>query len=77
MTSIAYLDPALVVDKKQTDVPLHRGCRSGYGSKLATSWMLRLTDKRWRRVYVVCYSNCGSAYLNMKGGPVYLGSYQP
>ena len=39
--------------------------------------MIRLTDKRWLRVYVVCWSNSGSAYIETKDATLYLGSYDP
>ena len=74
--SVTYLDPAHVVGKRQTKTP-HNRSRSGYGSKLPTSWELQLQDKRWRRVYVFQYSNAGSAYILVKGKKLFLGSYEP
>lgn len=44
---------------------------SGYGSKLVTSKMLKV-GKRLHRIYVVCYSNAGSAYIIRKGKREYL-----
>lgn len=76
MSAITYLDPARVTAKRQGTPPLSRS-RTGYGNKLPTSWELRLDDKRWRRVYVVCWSNSGSAYVLVKGEPHYLGGYDP
>lgn len=35
---------------------------SGYGGKIPTSRMVKV-DGRWRRVYVACYSNLGTAYI--------------
>lgn len=75
-TPITYLDPARVTSKKQTKAP-HNRSRSGYGSKLPTSWMIQLDSKRWRRVYVICFSNSGSAYIITKSGKLFLGSYEP
>jgi hypothetical protein len=40
----------------------------GYGSKIPTDWMIRI-NKRWHRVYVVCYSNVGTAYIKTKEHP--------
>jgi len=74
--TIKYLDPASVIATRQTETPWNRS-RSGYGSKLPTSWQVQLTDKRWRRVYVVCWSNCGSAYICTKAGCLYFGSFEP
>ena len=51
--------------RRVTEPPQNRS-RSGYGSKLPTSLQLRI-DSRWHRVYVVCWSNAGTAYV-VKGG---------
>jgi hypothetical protein len=46
---------------------------SGYGRKLRSPRMLRIVgEKRWRRIYVVCFSNAGSAYVLISGVPHYL-----
>lgn len=74
--SIQYLDPKQVVGKRQGKAPPNRS-RSGYGNKLPTSWELQLKDKRWRRVYVIQWSNAGSAYIIVKGEKQFLGSYDP
>lgn len=73
---ITYLDASTVIAKRQTKTP-HNRSRSGYGSKLPTSWQIQLQDKRWRRVYVICFSNSGSAYICTKAGNLFLGSYDP
>jgi hypothetical protein len=73
---IAYLDPARVTARRRTKAPLNRS-RDGYGSKLPSSWMLQLDGRRWHRVYIICYSNSGSAYVSTKAGSLYLGSYDP
>ena len=74
--SINYLDPGNVLKVSKTKAP---NCysRTGYGAKLPTQWMLTLADKRARRVYVICFSNSGSAYIIVRGKPVYLGGYEP
>jgi hypothetical protein len=74
--AITYLDPSAVLAKRQTEAPPNRS-RTGYGNKIPTSWELQLADKRWRRVYVICYSNAGSAYIRTKNGSLFLGSYDP
>ena len=76
MSDMNYLDPARVTAKRQTTPPLHRSA-SGYGSKIPTSWMLQLDGKRWHRVYVIQWSNAGSAYVLVGGTPAYLGGYDP
>lgn len=35
---------------------------SGYGKRLATTRMVKFNG-RWRRVYVCCFSNSGTAYI--------------
>lgn len=49
----------------------------GYGSKIVTGYELLLSDKRWRRVYCVCWSNAGSLYVMVGGKPHYLGNIDP
>ena len=78
---LCYLDTTTVVGVKQTRAPMNRS-RSGYGSKLPSSIMLQLkfvadTMPRWHRVYVMQWSNCGSAYIVTKGNRQLLGSYEP
>jgi hypothetical protein len=72
---ITYLDPSTITDKRQTNFPVNRS-RTGYGSKIATSWLLKI-GKQWHRVYVICYSNNGSSYVLIKGQAHYLGAYSP
>lgn len=76
MSSIIYLDPKQVINAKKTIAPYNRS-RTGYGSKIPTQWLLQLDNKRWYRVYVICYSNAGSSYIITKSGKVYLGAYDP
>jgi len=41
----------------------------GYGRKIPTRWMVQLPGSvRWRRVYVCCISNSGTAYVPVPGG---------
>jgi hypothetical protein len=41
---------------------------SGYGGRLRSTRMIRIQgEKVWRRVYVMQYSNAGTAYINVKG----------
>lgn len=72
-----YLNPHCVLAKKDAPVPRFGQTRSGYGKRLPTGTMLKLTTGRWHRVKVILFSNRGSAYITFKGKPVYLGSYQP
>lgn len=61
-----YLDTARVTRARRTQRPLCTS-RTGYGSKLPTSLMLQLDGKRWHRVYVMQWSNAGTAYVLCKG----------
>jgi len=36
--------------------------RTGYGSRIPTSWMVH-KDGRWRRVYCAIWSNIGTCYI--------------
>jgi hypothetical protein len=63
--AIHYTNPALVTDHKQTGVP-YRHTASGYGGKIPTRHMIRYAGI-WRRVYVMIYSNSGTAYVLVKG----------
>ena len=47
---------------------------TGYGAKLPTRYMLKLSDKRYRRVYVVTYGNIGSTYVLVAGVRHYLST---
>ena len=39
---------------------------SGYGGKLTSPYKTWYNGK-WYRVYIMCYSNCGTAYISVKG----------
>jgi hypothetical protein len=72
---IRYIDQPY--DTKDAPLRFHRAglseTASGYGKRLRSPRMIRLHgETRWRRVYVVCYSNAGSAYVVIKGEPHYL-----
>lgn len=42
--------------------------KTGYGSKIPTRYLLRFLGKKYtRRIYAICYSNCASYYVNVKG----------
>lgn len=42
--------------------------RSGYGSRIPTTHMVKLPgSNRWRRVYVCIWSNAGTAYVDTIG----------
>ena len=70
------MDMPRIVETKQKPLWWHDAgltqTASGYGSKLTHPMMVRLEgEKIWRRVYVVCWSNSGTAYVIIKGKPHY------
>jgi hypothetical protein len=76
VSALVYLDSARVTAKRQGTPPRSRS-RTGYGPKEPTSWELQIDGKRWHRVYVMIWSNSGSAYVLVKGVTHFLGSYDP
>ena len=75
-TTLTYLDPTKVLAVRMTPEPVNYS-RTGYGNRLPTIWQIQLSDKRWRRVYVIQWSNAGTAYIRTKIGNVYLGTFDP
>jgi hypothetical protein len=73
--TINYLDMATVRAARETDMPASR-TRTGYGSKLPTQWQVQLEDKRWRRVYLVIWSNSGTLYVLVAGKPQYIAGHE-
>lgn len=47
---------------------------SGYGRKLPTQYMVNYIQ-RWRRVYVMQFSNSGSTYIIIGGREVFIDVY--
>lgn len=41
----------------------HNRSRTGYGGKIPTRYLVQWRN-RWRRVYVACWSNAGTAYID-------------
>lgn len=72
---MTYLVESKIADVRSTATPRRRS-RSGYGRKLPTRWELYV-DGRWRRVYVMQWSNAGSVYVIVGGKEVFLGSIEP
>jgi len=75
-----YTDPDRVVKMvKESDYPKpHQLPADGYGNKIPTSYRVlydngRTTNARhWHRVYVICYSNSGSAYILVRGQRMFI-----
>lgn len=74
--TVEYLrDSATIAECRITDCPPNRYAM-GYGRKIPTSRMIRLEgEKIWRRVYVMCWSNCGTAYVIVKGRVLVLDEF--
>lgn len=74
MSAVEYLQPdavtAVLVDETARPNPY----ASGYGRKIPTPYRLRMTDNRVRRVYVMCWSNSGSAYVTVAGRTLFLST---
>lgn len=66
---VDYLEASDVIDAKLSPLWWHKQglqqTASGYGRALKTEYLVRLQDKRWRRVLVCCYSNAGTAYVRV------------
>lgn len=70
-----YIDENSVLGVRESQAPMSRS-RTGYGGKQPTSYEL-LIGKQWRRVYVMIYSNSGTAYVLIGGKKVLLGGFDP
>lgn len=75
-SKVVYLDSSRVTAAKRTDLP-RNPYRGGYGPKIPAGWLLQIDGKRWHRVYVMQWSNAGTAYVIVRGERLLLGSYEP
>jgi hypothetical protein len=66
MSVLKYIESAKVSDVKRTNTPKSGQTISGYGGKIPTANMIKY-DARWHRVYVMLYSNSGTAYIIKNG----------
>jgi hypothetical protein len=69
--AVTYTDASKVTSTR-TDItaPPNRNA-SGYGGKIPTAHWVRYNE-RWHRVYIMCYSNSGTAYILVKGARLVL-----
>ena len=68
MTTVRYLDDTTVERLIVEVQPPSYGFRSyGYGPKVPTRYLLRLSDGRARRVYIMLLSNVGTPYVVVGG----------
>lgn len=70
--SLKYLS---VVTKPAGDTP-RNPYATGYGAKIP-SGTLALVSGKWQRVYVACYSNSGSPWVQVKGERVLIDEREP
>lgn len=56
----------LRVDAMESPAPRSGQTLTGYGAKIPTPYLVKWAG-RWRRVYVACYGNAGSAYIGKPG----------
>lgn len=66
MSTVQYLQRDEIIAARITEEPRYGRNVDGYGRKIPTRYQVQLTDKRWRRVFVCCYSNSGTAYVQTK-----------
>ena len=54
------------VEAKETYQPRKGVTQTGYGPAISSPYMVQYKG-RWRRVYVACYGNSGTAYIGRRG----------
>lgn len=62
---VKHLGKDDIIAVKTTAVPPFHSA-TGYGRAIPTCRMVQLIDRRWRRVYVCCFSNASTAYIKTK-----------
>ena len=71
---LTYLSPSDVAGIAIDDVaPGPHGAADGYGTH-ATRYRVKLTDGRWRRVYVDVFGNGGAVYVKRAGERAYVST---
>lgn len=60
--------PRLTIETmaKDTGAPRSGQTVTGYGARIPSPYMVKHNGK-WRRVYIACYGNAGSAYIGKPG----------
>lgn len=64
--SVQYTNPTLVTDVSADSHTRPNPYANGYGPKIPTAYRIRY-GSRWYRVYVMCWSNSGTAYITSRG----------
>ena len=78
MTTVTYTDPRLVDDIRLSPVP-RRGIlqlapgqgKDCYGRKISSDYKIKY-EGRWHRVYIACFSNVSSVYIQQYKTDLYL-----
>jgi hypothetical protein len=71
---VTYTDPRHVTSVRVTPIPRHGQTVSGYGGAIPTRYLIRYLGV-WRRVRMMQYGNAGSAYVMVKGEPVFIDTF--
>lgn len=64
--AVQYTDPETVTDVATDATAPRNPYRTGYGKKIPTARRVKY-GSRWHRVYVMCWSNAGTAYILVAG----------
>ncbi len=75
--TVQYLDRPIVA-KRRTTTPRYGMASDGYTlrSGAPTSWQIQLEgEKRWRRLMVWQFSNCGTLFIRIGGKPIVVREY--
>ena len=75
---VEYLKSSEIVAAKTTQQPRPRLDVYGYTLRggSPSDVMVKLQDGRWRRVYNLCFSNCGSQFVKCGGRSLFLGKVE-
>ena len=74
---VKYLELHQIEALKRTEQPRHRLDSLGY-TKIGGSPtdLMLLIEGRWRRIYVICFSNSSSTFINLNREKYFLGSIE-
>lgn len=77
MTGPDYLQTP-IVEARRTSIPRYGLTAEGYSvrSGAPSGLLIRLEgETRWRRIMVWCFSNCGTAFVRIKGKSLIVNDY--
>ena len=66
INGITYIEDDDIIEVKVTE-GARNPYNTGYGKRIPTQYMVKLSDNRWRRVYCMCWSNIGSLWVTYQG----------